>query len=52
MKLNQEQLDRFIEMFQIKAKSVVLIKKKEKVTVVINSVIVFDVNKELVKDFI
>ena len=52
MKLNQEQLDRFIEMFQIKAKSVVLIKKKEKVTVVINSVIIFDVNKELVKDFI
>ena len=52
MKLNQEQLDKFIETFQIKAKSVVLIKKKEKVTVVINSVIVFDVNKELVKDFI
>ena len=52
MKLNQEQLDKFIETFQIKAKSVVLIKKKEKVTVVINSVIVFDVNKELVKGFI
>ena len=52
MKLSQEQLDKFIETFQIKAKSVVLIKKKEKVTVVINSVIVFDVNKELVKDFI
>ncbi len=52
MKLSQEQLDKFIETFQIKAKSVVLIKKKGKVTVVINSVIVFDVNKELVKDFI
>ena len=52
MKLNQKELDKFTEIFEIKAKSVVLIRKKGKVTVVINSVIIFDVNKELVKDFI
>ena len=51
VKLNEVQLKRFTEIFEIKAKSVILIEKKNKITVVINSVIIFDVKKELVKEF-
>ena len=51
MRLNQEQLDKFTEIFEIKAKSVILVKKNKKVTVIINSVIIFDVDENLVKNF-
>ncbi len=51
MKLNEEQLKRFTETFEIKAKSVILIEKENVATVIINSVIIFDVKKELVKEF-
>lgn len=52
MKLNEVQLKRFTEIFEIKAKSVILIEKKNVITIVINSVIIFDVKKELVSDFL
>ena len=52
MKLNEVQLKRFTEIFEIKAKSVILIEKKNKITVVINSVIIFDVKKEILKEFL
>ena len=51
MKLNEKQLIRFTEIFEIKAKSVILIKKQNVVTIIINSVVIFDVKKELVKEF-
>ena len=51
MKLNDIQLKKFTEKFEIKAKSVILVEKKKKITVIINSVIIFDVDKELVKEF-
>lgn len=51
MKLNSSQLERFTEIFEIKANSVILIEKKNVVTIVINAVIIFDVKKELVKEF-
>ncbi|MBQ8207048.1 MAG: hypothetical protein IJZ77_06255 [Bacilli bacterium] len=50
MKLSNEQLERFTEIFEIKVKSVILIEKKNVITIVINSVIIFDVKKDLVKD--
>ena len=34
MRLNQEQLDKFTEIFEIKAKSVILVKKNKKVTII------------------
>ena len=52
MKLNEKQIKRFTEIFEIKAKSIILIEKEDIVTIVINSVIIFDVSKELVKEFI
>ena len=52
MKLNKKQLDKFIRVFEIKANSVILINKGRKVTVIINSVIIFNVKKELVKEFL
>lgn len=51
MKLNKKQIKRFTEVFEIKAKSIILIEKENIVTIVINSVIIFDVSKELVKEF-
>ena len=51
MKLNEEELKRFTEIFEIKAKSVILIKKQAVVTIIINSVVIFDVKKELMKEF-
>ena len=51
MKLNEEELKRFTEMFEIKAKSVIMIEKQNVVTIIINSVIIFDVKKELMKEF-
>lgn len=52
MKLNKKQIKRFIEVFEIKAKSIILIEKENIVTIVINSVIIFDVSKELVREFL
>ena len=52
MKLSSEQLKRFTEVFEIKAKSVILIEKENVITIVINSVIIFDVKKELVAEFL
>ena len=51
MKLSEEQLNRFTEIFEIKARSVILIEKQDMVTIIINSVIIFNVKKELVKEF-
>jgi hypothetical protein len=52
LKLSKEQLERFTEIFEIKAKSIILIKKKNVITIVINSVIIFDVKKELLEEFL
>lgn len=52
MKLNEKQIKMFTDIFEIKAKSIILIENGEKVTIVINSVIIFDVKKELVKEFL
>lgn len=52
MKLNERQIKRFTEIFEIKAKSIILIEKENVVTIVINSVIIFDVSKELVEEFL
>lgn len=52
MKLNEKQIKRFTEIFEIKAKSIMLIEKENVVTIVINSVIIFDVSRELVKEFL
>lgn len=52
MKLSSEQLKRFTEVFEIKVKSVILIEKEDVVTIVINSVKIFDVKKELVAEFL
>ena len=51
MKLNEKQIKRFTEIFEIKVKSIILIEKEDVVTIVINSVIIFDESKELVKKF-
>ena len=52
MRLNEKEIKRFTEIFEIKAKSIILIEKEDIVTIVINSVIIFDVSKELVKEFL
>ena len=52
MKLNVKQIKRFTEIFEIKVKSIILIDKEDVVTIVINSVIIFDVTRELVKEFL
>lgn len=52
MKLNDVQLKRFVEVFEIKANSVILIEKKKVITIIINSTIIFDVKKELVREFL
>lgn len=52
MKLNEKQIKRFTEIFEIKVKSIILIEKEDVVTIVINSVIIFDVTRELVKEFL
>ena len=52
MKLSSKQLRRFTEVFEIKAKSVILIEKKNVITIVINSVIIFDAKKELSYEFL
>ena len=51
MKLDANQLARFITTYEINASSVILVDKGDIVTVIINSVIIFDVKKELVKEF-
>lgn len=51
MKLDANQLARFIATYEINARSVILIDKGDIVTVVINGVIIFNVKKELVKEF-
>ena len=51
MKLNNVQLARFIETFEINARSVILVDKGNVITIIINSVIIFNVKKELVKEF-
>ena len=51
MKLNEEGLRKFIEIFEIKANSVILIEKKRNMTVIINGVIILNLRKELFKEF-
>ena len=51
MKLDSKQLTNFINIFEIKADSIILVDKGDIVTIIINSVIIFDVSKELVSEF-
>ena len=51
MRLTDEQLKKFTEIFEIKAKSIIMIDKGIKVTIIINGVRIFDVNRELTKEF-
>ena len=51
MKLNEEGLRKFTEIFEIKANSVILIEKEECMTVIINGVIILNLRKELFKEF-
>lgn len=52
MKLTKKQLKNFTEVFEIKAKSIIMIDKGNVITIVINGVRIFDVKKELVKEFL
>lgn len=52
MKLTEKQMKRFTEKFEIKAKSIILIDKGKVITIVINSVIIFNVKRELVEEFL
>ncbi len=52
MKLTDKQLKKFTEKFEIKAKSIIMVDKGRKVTIIINTVRIFDVNRELVKEFL
>ena len=52
MRLTEEQLKRFTEIFEIKAKSIIMIDKGNVITIVINGVKIFDVKRELVKEFL
>ena len=51
MKLNNEQLAKYIDIFEISARSVILVDKGNVITIIINSVIIFNVKRELVKEF-
>lgn len=51
MKLNKKQIQKFTDTFGIKAKSIIMIDKGNVITIVINGARVFDVKKELVKEF-
>jgi len=52
MKLNEKQLKIFTEIFEIRADSIILIEKQNVITIVINSVRIFDVKKELLNEFL
>ena len=52
MKLSKEQLERFTNIFEIKADSIILIDKGNVITIVINATRIFDVKRELVKEFL
>jgi len=52
MKLNEKQIKMFTDIFEIKANSVIIIEKERIITIIINSVIIFDVSRELVKEFL
>lgn len=51
MKLDSKQLEQFIATYEINARSVIMIDKGNVITIVINSVIIFNVKKKLVKEF-
>ena len=52
MKLDEKLLERFTEIFEIKAKSIIMIDKGNVITIVINGTRIFDVKRELVKEFL
>ena len=52
MRLTEKQLKRFTEVFEIKVKSIIMIDKGNVITIVINGVRIFDVKRELVKEFL
>ena len=52
MRLTDKQLKRFTEKFEIKAKSIIMIDKGRKVTIIMNGVRIFDVKRELVQEFL
>jgi len=52
MKLNEKEVERFTQIFEIKAKSILMIDKGKVITIVINSTRIFDVKRELVKEFL
>ena len=51
MRLTDKQLKRFTEVFEIKAKSIIMIDKGRKVTIIISSVRIFDVKRSSYKSF-
>ena len=48
MRLTDKQLEIFTEIFQIKVKSIIMINKGKKVTIIINSVRIFDVKNRVI----
>lgn len=51
MKLDADQLKHFIATYEINARSVILVDKGNVITIIINSVIIFNVKKELIEEF-
>ena len=52
MRLTEDQLKIFTQKFEIKARSIIMIDKGKVITIVINGVRIFDVKRELVKEFL
>ena len=52
MRLTDKQLKRFTEVFEMKAKSIIMIDKGRKVTIIINGVRIINIKKELVQEFL
>ena len=52
MKLTKNQLKRFTEKFEIKTKSIIMIDKGNVITIIINGVRIFDVKRQLIKEFL
>lgn len=51
MRLNHKQMRQFVKKFEIKAKSIIMIDKGNRVTIIMNVTKIFDVDKNLVKEF-
>lgn len=52
-RLNSEELELFMNKFEIKCHSILIRKLvQDRYRIIINHVIIFDINKELIKEFI